>query len=108
MRTAKKFNRRNTRESRRIASGGRGSNDGWRRIGKSAAMEVRRGTTAFKRRYSASDDGLIEFAARVYSAALTPLKLTVRDMARGRFAGKEVLFLNLCVVGMHLSFRTRI
>lgn len=34
------------------------------------------------------DDGLIEFAARVYSAALALLKLTVRDIARGRLAGK--------------------
>lgn len=88
MRTAKKFNTMNIRESRRTASGGRGSNDGWQRIGRSAAMEVIRGMTAFKRRYSASDDGLIDFAARVYSAALTPLKLTVRDIARGRLAGK--------------------
>lgn len=27
-------------------------------------------------------------AARLYKAALTPLKLTVREMARGRFVGK--------------------
>lgn len=43
---------------------------------------------AFKRRYSASDEGSIALAARAYKAALTPLKLTVREMARGRLAGK--------------------
>lgn len=88
MRTAKKFSMRNIRESRRTASGGRGSKEGWRRIGGRATMEVRRGITAFRRRYSESEEGLMASAARAYSAALTPLKLTVREIARGRFAGK--------------------
>lgn len=62
---AKKFKIRNTSESRLTASGGRGSKGGWRRIGMVAAMQTKRGTRAFKRRYNESDDGSIEFAARV-------------------------------------------
>lgn len=86
--TAKKLRKRKMRESRRTAWGGRGSREGWRRIGISDTKEVRRGRRAFKRRYRGEEEGSIELAARVYKAALTPLKLTVREIARGRFAGK--------------------
>ncbi|PON45720.1 hypothetical protein PanWU01x14_257120, partial [Parasponia andersonii] len=82
---------RKIRESRRTASGGRGSTDGWRRIGISAAMEVRRGMIALRKRYKGLDDGLIALAARAYRAALTPLKLTVSDIARGWLDGKFLM-----------------
>ena len=49
---------------------------------------MKRGISAFKRRYMALDEGSIALAARVYKAALTPLKLTVNEIARGRLAGK--------------------
>jgi hypothetical protein len=62
---AKKFKIKNISESRLTAAGGRGSKGGWRRIGITAAMQTRRGTRAFKRRYSESDEGSIELAARV-------------------------------------------
>lgn len=88
MKMAMKFNMRNMIESRRTPSGERGSKDGWRRIGSKATMEVIRGTRAFKRRYISSDDGSIALPARVYKAALTPLKATVRDKARALLAGK--------------------
>ena len=48
-----------------------------------AAIEVMRGMTALRLRYKGLEDGLIALAARVYKAALTPLKLTVSDIARG-------------------------
>ena len=79
---------RKIRESRRTASRGRGSKEGWQRIGGRATMEVRRGIRALRRRYSAFEEGLMASAARAYRAALTPLKLTVREIARGRIAGK--------------------
>ena len=65
MKMAKMFSMRNITEFLRTPSGGRGSTTGWRRIGTSAAKEVRRGTRALRRRYSASDEGSIELAARV-------------------------------------------
>ena len=34
------------------------------------------------------DDEFIALAARLYKAALTPLKLTVSEMAKGRYVGK--------------------
>lgn len=71
------------RESRRTPSGGRGSRLGWRRIGINAAVEVRRGMTAFKIRNKEVDDESIALTARLYKAALTPLKLTVSDIAKG-------------------------
>jgi hypothetical protein len=51
-------------------------------------MEEMRGIEAFKRRYIAFDDEPIALPARVYRAALTPLKAIVRDKARGRLAEK--------------------
>jgi len=48
--TAKKFKRRNMRESRRTACGGSGSRDGCRSIGTTDAMEVSRGMRALRRR----------------------------------------------------------
>lgn len=65
MKTARKFSMRNITEFLRAAFGERESKGGWRRIGPNAAMEVRMGRTAFKRRYSLSDEGLIELAASV-------------------------------------------
>lgn len=66
MKTAKMFSIRNMTEFLRAACGeGESNRGGWRRIGGSATMEVRRGTRAFKSRYSASDEGSIELAASV-------------------------------------------
>lgn len=82
---------RNMRESRRTPSGGRGSKGGWRRIGMIAVKETMSGIRAFKRRYSSGEAGLIALYARVYKAALTPLKLTVRERASDLFAGKLLM-----------------
>lgn len=48
--TARAFKKRNISCSRRMASAGRESTGGWRRMGISAAREVKRGMNAFKRR----------------------------------------------------------
>lgn len=67
MKMARKLSTRNITEFLREASGDllRESKGGWRRIGTSATREVRRGTRAFRSRYSASDEGSIELAASV-------------------------------------------
>lgn len=85
---ASKFNLRNVNCSCLTASGGRGSAGGWQRMGITAAMDVKRGMIALRRRYNLVDEGFSDFAARLYNAALTPLKLTVRARASGRVQGK--------------------
>ena len=47
-----------------------------------------RGTSAFRKRYKLASPGSIALAIRVYRAALTPLKLTIKDSASARWAGK--------------------
>lgn len=89
--TARKFSSRNISWSRFTASLGRGSSEGCRKIGIRAAMDVKRGINALRRRYISFDDESNAFAARLYKAALTPLKLTVRDIARGRLVGKFLM-----------------
>lgn len=64
VKTAMKFKIRKIRESRLTPSGGRGSKEGCRRIGISAAKEVMRGMRALRRRYSSFEDGLIALPAR--------------------------------------------
>lgn len=83
VKTARIFKKRKMTESRRTPSGGRGSREGCRRIGINAATEVIRGMTAFKMRYIVVEEESIASAARLYKAALTPLKLTVSDIAKG-------------------------
>lgn len=83
-----RLRRRKMRESRRTASTGRGESGGWRRIGTRAKREVMRGIRELRRRYKGVEEESIAVAARAYKAALTPLKLTVREMASGRLEGK--------------------
>lgn len=47
-----------------------------------------KGITALRRRYSVSEDGFMALVQRLYRAALKPLNATVREIARGRWAGK--------------------
>lgn len=89
--TARKFSSRNIRRSRLTASVGRWFTGGCLRIGIKAAMDVKRGINALRRRYRSLDDESNDLAARLYKAALTPLKLTVRDIAKGRLAGKFLM-----------------
>lgn len=58
-----------------------------------AKREVMRGIRELRRRYKAGVEAEVEEystaeAASAYKAALTPLKLTVREMASGRLEGK--------------------
>ncbi|KAG6393052.1 hypothetical protein SASPL_147282 [Salvia splendens] len=52
---------------------------------------MKRGIKALRRRYTVDEERSIDFTTRLYRAALTPLKLTVRESANGIAEGKFLM-----------------